>query len=132
MIDRCERPNNRSYANYGGRGIRVCDRWVRGEGGLTGYECFLADMGARPERALTIERRDGAGNYEPGNCSWESRTVQSRNRRGLRLITIGSRTEPASVWAEEAGVPYFTFIRRLKLGWAPERALSQPLRGQAG
>lgn len=123
MIDRCTNPNNKSYRDYGGRGISVCQRWIDGADGLTGYECFVADLGRRPAPGLTIERSNGDGAYSPGNCSWANRTIQSRNRRGLRMVTINGRTQPASVWAEESGVPYFTLIQRLNRGMAPERAI---------
>ena len=124
MIDRCANPENSSFQNYGARGISVCDRWRLGDGKLTGFECFTRDMGDRPRADLTIEREDSNGPYSPENCRWADRTVQSRNRRGLRMVTIGEETKPASVWAEGAGVPYFTFIQRLNRGISPERALT--------
>lgn len=77
MIQRCRDPNNWQYPDYGGRGIRVCDEWLRFEG-------FLADMGERPA-ARFIERIDNERGYEPGNCRWASRTDQNRNRRNTKL-----------------------------------------------
>lgn len=126
MHDRCVNPRNRSFRDYGARGIVVCSRWSQGEGGLTGFECFVADMGERP-RGLTIERSNSDGPYAPSNCSWASRTVQSRNRRSLRVIEFGGRKQPVSAWAEEKGLPYFTVIQRLNRGWAPDRALTTPV-----
>ena len=123
MIDRCENPANRSFKDYGARGIKVCDRWRTGEGGLTGFEAFLADMGAKTDPALTIERDDSNGPYAPGNCRWADRLTQGRNRRGLRLVEIDGETQPVSVWAERSGVPYDTLVRRLKRGVDPKRAL---------
>lgn len=128
MINRCTNPKNKSFKNYGGRGIAVSPRWVLGDGQITGFECFVADMGPRPDPALTIERDNNELGYEPGNCRWATRTTQSRNRRGLRLLTVGDRTEPASVWSAELGVPYFTLMRRLGLGWDAHRALTEPVR----
>lgn len=73
MIQRCTNANNPDFHYYGGRGISVCDRWAS-------FENFLADMG-QPERGLTIDRTDPDGNYEPSNCRWATRAVQSQNRR---------------------------------------------------
>lgn len=127
MIDRCTNPSNSSFKNYGGRGIAVCERWTTGEGRLTGFECFLLDMG-EPKDGETIERENNDGDYAPANCSWQTRTIQSRNRRSLRMIEHNGETHPVSVWAERIRMPYFTLMRRIKAGWSVEDALTRPLR----
>lgn len=76
MKARCLRPGRENYKNYGGRGITVCDRWL----GPNGFENFLADMGERPD-GRTLDRIDGDGHYEPGNCRWATSSEQNRNRR---------------------------------------------------
>lgn len=73
MIQRCENEKNPAYSRYGGRGIRVCDRWHR-------FENFLEDMGRRP-RDRSLDRRDNNGHYEPGNCRWATASEQMKNRR---------------------------------------------------
>lgn len=80
MLDRCLYPSHEAYGNYGGRGIVVCDRWLKGENGKSGFHCFLDDMGLKPE-GYTLERKNTNGNYEPNNCIWATRTVNNKNRR---------------------------------------------------
>lgn len=78
MLNRCNNPANRSYPRYGGRGITVCDRW-------RDFDNFLADMGEKPAKGMSIERLDVNGNYEPGNCVWATPTIQARNTRRTKL-----------------------------------------------
>lgn len=84
MIERTSNPRHHAWANYGGRGIAVCSRWRDGENGLSGFECFLADMGERPKGA-SIDRIDNNRNYEPSNCRWASDAQQVRNRRSVKM-----------------------------------------------
>lgn len=113
-------------SSYGGRGIRVCDRWVNGEEGRTGYECFLADLGPRPSAKYTIERSDNDGNYEPNNCRWATRAEQSRNRRSQRLISLDGRKVPVWKAAEITGLKKDVIYDRLRLGWTEKDALQTP------
>lgn len=81
IIQRCVNPNVKGYPYYGGRGISICDRWRYGEGGLSGYECFRDDMGARPSLKHSVDRVDNDGNYDPGNCRWATPKQQANNKR---------------------------------------------------
>jgi hypothetical protein len=74
---RCLNKNHKNYDDYGGRGIVICERWNI-------FDNFLADMGLRPDPALTIERIDNDGNYEPSNCCWATRVEQRANQRPAR------------------------------------------------
>ncbi len=72
MRQRCRDANCDDYADYGGRGIRVCDRW-------NDFAAFLSDMGERPSPHHSIDRRDPNGDYEPNNCRWATPNEQARN-----------------------------------------------------
>lgn len=79
MIQRCHNPKTKFYSYYGGRGIKVCDRWRKS------FASFIADMGKKPDSKLTLDRfPDNNGNYEPGNCRWATRKQQSANTRPPR------------------------------------------------
>lgn len=117
MIQRCENPNHPGFADYGGRGITVCERWRES------FESFSADMGARPSAAHEIDRINNDGNYELGNCRWVTRDRQSRNKRNNRWITFNGETLCAKDWARKVGVNYVTLLRRIKSGWAVDKAL---------
>jgi hypothetical protein len=80
MKRRCDLPTGKKYARYGGRGIRVCDRWL----GENGFANFLVDMGLRSSPDLSLDRIDNDGNYEPGNCRWATQLVQQNNRSNNR------------------------------------------------
>lgn len=77
MLDRVNRPNAINYHLYGGRGIKVCERWQ----GTEGFSNFLADMGPRPSKNHTLDREDNDGNYEPDNCRWATKKQQRINQR---------------------------------------------------
>jgi hypothetical protein len=82
MLTRCLYPATKGYKDYGGRGIKVCDRWRIGENGASGFACFLADMGEPPGPDYTLDRYpDVNGNYEPGNVRWATAQQQAANTR---------------------------------------------------
>lgn len=120
MKHRCYNPRATYYAEYGGRGIRVCQRW------LDSFDAFLADMGPRPSLAHTVDRIDANGNYEPGNCRWATATEQARNTRSNRMLTWRGKTQSAASWASELGLPAGTIYDRLGLGWSVDEALGTP------
>jgi hypothetical protein len=123
MIIRCGNPNHTSYADYGGRGIRVCDRWLDPENGLRN---FLSDMGTRPSPGLSLNRIDNNGNYCPDNCEWTTQREQSRNRRSNIMLTYNGKTQCVTDWSTEFGLHNRTIISRLKAGWTVEAAITTP------
>lgn len=115
MLQRCKNPNNPAYDRYGGSGISVCERWHK-------FENFLADMGRRPE-GRSLDRVDGRGNYEPGNCRWATDLEQGRNRKNVRRITFNGETLCLSEWAERLGMNR-TSLRERLAKWPIEKALT--------
>jgi hypothetical protein len=118
MKMRCLNPRVPSYRSYGGRGITVCERWLK-------FKPFLEDMGERPA-GTTIERIDLNGNYEPGNCRWATRREQGRNKRRNVFIEFRGERRTISDWAECFGVEpsslgYFAIKRGLSLDEAIPR-----------
>ncbi len=119
MRSRCYNSNDIGFANYGGRGISVCDAW------RDNYDAFVSDMGLRPQ-GLTLERIDTNGNYEPGNCRWATRVEQGRNRRTNTLIAFQGQEMPLSAWAERLEISPETLLDRL--GKMPlDRAMTKGL-----
>lgn len=118
MRRRCENPAHKSYADYGGRGIRVCERWLD-------VRSFVEDMGPRPPEA-SLDRIDNDGNYEPSNCRWATKSEQQLNKRNTAYLKVGGVTKPRSQWAREKGVSHSLINWRLKSGWSPEAAVNTP------
>ena len=123
IIKRTEDPKCEAFADYGGRGIRMCDRWRQS------FEAFLADMGPRPTPSHSVERGDNARGYEPDNCRWATRTEQNRNTSQNVYLTLNGETLCVAEWASRLGVVPQRIHARLSLpGWTTERVLTQPFR----
>ncbi len=87
MLRRCDTPNTKNYHRYGGRGIKVCDRWLVEN---NGFENFVADMGIRPSDKHTLDRIDANGDYCPENCRWATMKEQENNKRNnIRVVLDG-------------------------------------------
>jgi hypothetical protein len=124
LRQRCEKPHSPDYADYGGRGITVCERWT----GEHGFANFLSDMGQRPPDKTSIDRIDVNGPYSPENCRWADWRTQMRNKRSNRWLTFNGETLCLMDWAKRMGIPQARLTSRLNRdGWSVERALTQPL-----
>jgi hypothetical protein len=123
MLNRCNRPKDNRWKDYGGRGIRVCKRWRK-------FENFLADVGVRPENH-TLGRIDNDGNYEPGNVAWQTLTEQGRNKQTTHWLTFRGQVKCAKEWSVDLGIDYQLLMTRLKRGWSADRALTEPIRTYA-
>lgn len=118
MKQRCSNPNYKNYKWYGGRGIRVCDRW------LNSFTDFYGDMGKRPSNKYSLDRIDVNGNYEPDNCKWSTAKEQHNNKRTNKVIEVNGRTQTIQQWCDELGINSHTVYKRLSRGWLTERALT--------
>jgi hypothetical protein len=121
MRQRCNNPNDPSYARYGGRGIAVCHRWNES------FEAFFSDMGERPTE-MTLDRIDNEKDYEPSKCRWATLKEQQRNRKVSIRLTHQGKTLPLIEWAKETGIPYYLLLQRHSAGWPPDKLLSLPSR----
>lgn len=121
MKARCLNPNHDAYKHYGGRGIRICERW------LGSFENFFEDMQERPSLQQTLERRDNGGDYTPENCYWATRSEQGNNTRANRIIEFQGRKQTMTQWGREVEIPAAIIGQRISRdGWSVERALTTP------
>ena len=129
IVKRCQNNACDNYKNYGGRGIKVCDRWL----GPSGFINFYADMGPRPSKSHSIDRIDNDGDYCPENCRWATAIEQSNNRRSNKVLTVFGETGTISQFARKYGMNQSTLWRRLfVLGWPIEKAITTPVRSIVG
>lgn len=123
MKRRCLNRNDPAFPHYGGRGIKVCDRWMA-------YANFLADMGECPP-GFSIERINVNGNYEPENCKWIPQSDQQNNRTDSQFLVFRGEKMTVSQFARLVGIKVeLTVYRITRRGWTPERA-SHPPRAQS-
>lgn len=122
MLNRCNYPSHIRYKDYGGRGITICEEWLK-------FEAFL-DWALKSgyKDGLTIDRIDVNGNYCPENCRWVTMKVQSNNRRSNHLLEYKGQTKTIGEWATCLNIRPGTIYQRLKLGWSIEKTLETPVK----
>jgi len=108
MLNRCRNPNVEAYPRYGGRGIKVCKRWLK-------FENFKKDMG-NPGEGLTLERVNTNGNYEKSNCIWTTYKEQNSNRRNNVYVFVGEDRITVSECSRRLGIPHQTLGYRVSHG----------------
>ena len=124
MKNRCLNPKQERYKDYGGRGITICNRWLHGEGNLTGFQCFIADVGSKPSTSHSLDRKENDGNYEPGNVRWATGREQALNTRGIHIVDIcGIEIPFAEAVAQWGAVSLDTAHMRVHRGWSFEEAV---------
>lgn len=119
LKQRCLNPKCKEWKHYGGRGIKICERWLD-------FELFFQDVG-NPPPGHSLDRINNNGNYEPGNCRWATQKEQMNNSRSKHLLTLNGQTKGRTEWAKTVGISCSALQYRLDVaGWSLERALSSP------
>ena len=118
MLTRCTNPKVKSFADYGARGVTVCDRWKT-------FANFLADMGERPP-GTTLDREKNEIGYEPSNCRWATRLTQARNTRANVKLTYQGKEITQVEFSELIGLNQSTVSYRMKAGWTVEQIATTP------
>ena len=118
MKQRCSNKSLREYKDYGGRGIIICEEWLK-------FENFYKDMGDRPN-GKTLDRIDNSKGYYKENCKWSTRKEQANNTRQNHFLTCGGETKTIAQWSEELNIKYMTIWFRInKYNWSAEKALNK-------
>lgn len=112
MKNRCTNPNAKYYEYYGGRGIKISDRW------LNSFENFYADMGPKPTNQHSIDRIDNNGNYEPGNCRWGTKIEQMNNRSNNIIVNYKNKEYTLAEISRTFNINYDLLRQRVNRGWS--------------
>lgn len=120
MMDRCYNPDCEAFPDYGGRGIKVCERWHD-------IRAYAEDVAEGYSDGLHLDRIDNDGDYEPGNVRWATPSRNMDNRRSGRKLTFNGKTQSTRAWARETGLSAHTISGRIsRFGWSVEEALTTP------
>ena len=118
MKQRCLNPKSKDYPRYGGRGITICDRWVKS------FHAFLVDMRGPCPAGFSIERKNVDGNYEPGNCLWADDATQANNKRNTVRVTHEGEQLSLKQFCTEYGLNYKLIHKRVTYqGWTLQMCL---------
>ncbi len=120
MKARCLNPKSPIFQHYGGRGIKICEKWMTFQG-------FYTDMGDRPP-GFSLDRIDNNGNYCKSNCRWATRQEQARNKRNIKFYTMNGETLMLTDWANKTGISLKYLSQRIIRGASIEDAITFPFR----
>lgn len=124
MRRRCRAKNHHAFADYGGRGIRVCAEW---ESNFSEFYKWAMTKGYRP--GLSVDRKENNGPYSPENCQFSTRIEQNNNKRSNRIIKHDGKRLTLSQWAAQSGISMKRLSSRLKAGWTFAKAITTPTKG---
>lgn len=121
MKSRCLNKNRKDYKNYGNRGIKICDEWMK-------FENFYEDMGNYP-KGKSIDRIDNNKGYCKKNCKWSTRIEQNNNKRTNHLLTYQGKTMNITQWSKYLNISRGVLNARIfRYNWSIEKVLSTPVR----
>ncbi len=121
MICRCTNPKDSAYKNYGGRGVKVCKRWLK-------FENFIEDMGDRPG-SKHLDRINNDGDYKKSNCRWVTRKENNNNARSNIMVTYKGRTQTLAQWCDELGLKHEPIrVRLMNYEWSVKKSFTTPLK----
>ena len=124
MYCRCYYPTTNGYQRYGGRGIKMCDEWIKNPQSF--YDWAISNG---YKKDLTLDRIDVNGNYEPSNCRWADIRTQANNKSNVRKYEYNGELHTMTEWSEIMNINYGALWERLNvLGWSIEKALTTPVR----
>lgn len=123
MIDRCKNPKNSKYNYYGGKGISVCNEWLKFENFALWCDTFFPNRENK-----TLDRIDIDKNYEPSNCRFVDWSIQSNNKSSNRNITYNGETHTIAEWSNILNIKYRTLNNRINRGWSIQDAFNRPVK----
>lgn len=130
MKQRCYNPNNKSYRNYGGRGIKICDEWLNNNNGFSNFYkwCISNNYDENKDGSnQSIDRINNNGDYSPNNCRITNKITQANNTRRNMYYTYNSKTQTLSEWSREVKIPYNVLYNRTHCyNWTIDKAIETP------
>ena len=119
MKNRCYNPRSRAYINYGARGIKICEKWLKNP-----FSFFEWSINHEYKKGLTIDRIDVNGNYEPSNCRWITNLQQQNNKRNNHYLEYNGEKHTIAEWSRITQIPASTISDRIRRNFTIEKILN--------